>query len=219
MKEILQNKKVFIFAVALLLAICAGAVVYYGGYNKVRTAVFSGERIITETPTVHIMDSTSALDGKYAGSTGEPIELVSREHVVIAGGTTPKEAYLFAENIAKTWSEDVKLVYIKSLGTVTVDGTSSGWVVVFGSKEMNQGYSVYITNGAVVEKGTVDIQSYGYELPSDWYDGVEAIRSIQNLPQFSKSTISGLSFAYNEDGKRWGYVITSSNGTVSVPVR
>lgn len=216
---ILREHKRDYFVIGAIIAAVIFAAVYYGGFRNAKRAIFDGERVIKETPLPRAIERVSVVDGRSVMSTGENIALVSREHVIIEGGKTLKEGYAIAEPEARSWATDAKLVYIHSLGTVTIDGVSSGWEVVFGSKIKKKGYMVSVVGGMVVDKRDVISTSSGYTLPSDWYDAAEAVKSIQTLPQFKDATISGLNFYYNEDGKRWGYAISSSNGTVSIPVR
>lgn len=218
MKLFLQDKRIWA-SLLVLLVIGGGIVVYYGGFHKAKVALVGGERTIKETPTVRTIESASSVDGRRVESTGEDFALVSRERVIIDGGKTLKESYALAEPEARGWSEDAKLVYVRSLGSVTVEGVSSGWEIVFGSKVKKKGYMFAVIGGALTAGKEVAAASSGYELPLNWYDAGDAIKSIQTLPQFKEATVSGLNFYYNEDGKRWGYAILSSNGTVSVPVR
>ena len=214
-----KHKIALIAAVVVLALLVLSVVVYYGGFTKAKRALINNERVITEAPLPRTFSETSTTEGRFVASSGEDISLTSGERVVIEDGVTLKESYVIAEQEARTWASDAKLVYIKSLGTVTTEGVSSGWEVVFGSDVQKSGYALAVIGGVVSEKKEVVSAAVGYELPQDWYDAVEAIRSIQTLPQFEQATISGLSFYYNEDGKRWGYAISSSNGTVSIPVR
>lgn len=215
---LLANKRYFVIAIALAAA--ALIVVFYrSDFVGVRSLFGDKARVISEAPVLRVVDSVTLGGNREVSSTGESIALVSSERVVIAGGKTPKESYLIAKDVAVSWSQDAQLVYIKSMGTVTVEGVSSGWELLFGSKEKNKGYVLAVVNGTVVQKSEVESITRGYALPSDWYDAGEAVKSIQTLPQFKDATISGLTFYYNEDGKRWGYAISSSQGTVSVPVR
>lgn len=225
--RILLNKNIFdqhqriAFAVALLVLLGALLIVllYYGGFGRAKRVLWGGERTISETPSPRTLSQVRASDSRLALSSGEEVYLVSREQVLIEQGKTLKEGYALALPEGEQWSPDAKLVYVRSLGTVTTLGVSSGWEVAFGSAVKKKGYVVSIVRGAVTDKKEVASSSFGYSLPKEWYDAGEAIRSIQTLPQFRDATISGINFYYNEDGKRWGYAISSSNGTVSIPVR
>lgn len=221
MKDFLSNKKPVILMAIIVLLAGGGAAVYfyYGGFKKIPLAIFETTRVVVENPAPSAIKSASAAAGRFVVSTGEDIAIMGGAGVVIAGGKTLKESYALANAEAARWAEDAKLVYIKSLGTVTLSGASSGWETVFGSKARKKGYVLSVVSGNITDKKEIVSTSAGYVLPDDWYDGGEAIKSIQTLPQFRDATISGLSFYYNEDGQRWGYAIFSSNGTVSVPVR
>lgn len=213
-----NKQKIFVVLSIVLFVICALAI-YYGGFGKAKIAILGGERVVNETPTPRTVDKVTIYDVRSASKTGESVPLVSREHITIEDGKTLKEGFAIAEPVALEWAEDAKLVYIRSLGTVTVEGISSGWEVAFGSTTSKNGYMISVVNGLVAGKKEISTMPSGYALPTNWYDAGDAVKSIQTLPQFSESTISGINFYYNEDGKKWGYAISSSNGTVSVPVR
>ena len=201
------------------LALILVVVIYYGGPQRAKRAIFDNERSIVETPAPRTVTNISLNDGRKAVSTGESVALSSGEHLIIEGGKTLKEAYAIAFPVASVWASDAKLVYIRSLGTVTIEGVSSGWEVAFGSKEKKKGYVVSVVNSLVASEGETISSVYGYDVPERWYDAGEAIKAFRGLPQFADVTISGLNFYYNKDGKKWGYAVSSSVGTVSVPVR
>lgn len=213
-----NKRKIFVVLSVVLLAICS-LVAYYGGFGKARTVIFGGERVVKETPTPRTVNKVTIYDVRSVSKTGENVRLVSREHITIEDGKTLKEGFTIALPFALEWAADAKPVYVRSMGTVTVEGISSGWEVAFGSTTNKNGYVISVINGVAAEKKEISAISSGYTLPTNWYDAGDAVKSIQTLPQFSESTISGINFYYNEDGKKWGYAISSSNGTVSVPVR
>lgn len=218
MKEyIYKNNKIIIITV--VVALLVGVTIYYGGIQKAGLNILQRERTINEAPIPRVLEKASAVDGRFVVATGEQIPLVSNKRVIIEGGKTLKDGYFIAEPVAILWAVDAKLVYVRSLGTVNVDGVSSGWEVAFGSKAKKKGYVISVVGGVVMGKNEVDSKSSGYALPTNWYDSGEAIKTISSLPQFVNATISGLNFYYNEDGKRWGYAVSSSLGTVSIPVR
>lgn len=217
MKKFWNNNKSLILIMTVVLLIIASTVVYYGSPEKAKHAILSNQRIVVEIPTPRSVEKISVGDGRMAVSTGEKIALQSNERVVIDGGKTLKEGYVIAEGAATAWAPDAKLVYVRSLGTVTVDGVSSGWEVVFGSKTQEKGYVVAVIGGAIASRGESVLPDSGHATPENWYDAKEAIKSIQALPLFKDATISGINLYF--DGKIWEYVIASSKGTVSVPVR
>lgn len=217
MKEfIIQNKKWI--AVLAIVFFLITLVVYYGDIKKVQDAILKKDIIIKESPAPRIFESAKALDGRTPSSAGENVPVISDRNTIIESGKTLKESYFIAETDALLWSRDAKLVYIRSLGTVTMQGISSGWEVVFGSKEKKKGYVIAVVNGAIASRGEVAINSSGYDLPKNWFDADEALKAISTLSQFKDVTISGINF-YNEDSKHWGYAVSHSKGTESIPVR
>lgn len=219
MKEfIIQNKKWVIGGGAALL-VATLVIIYYSEIRDVKLAILGKDIIIKESPAPRVFESARVVDGRTPSTTGEKVPVMSDRKTVIEGGKTLKEGYFIAEVEALLWSKDAKLVYVKSLGTVTMGGISSGWEVVLGSKEKKKGYAVAVVNGAVASRGEVALGSFGYDLPKNWFDAGEALKAISTLQQFKDVTISGMNFYYNEDGKRWGYAVSHSKGTESIPVR
>lgn len=130
---------------------------------------------------------------------------------------TVKGSYGLAVIEAQKWSSDVKLVFIKSLGAITLDGKSSQWQLAFSSKtKSKKGYEVIIQADQIVSKKEIDLTASGADVLKNWLDSDSAIKSLQELPQFSDATISSINFYYNSDGKIWRYVISTSKGTTSI---
>lgn len=219
MKELINKNKYISLAIFFLVLVAIASVVYYGGVKNAKRAIFNNEYIVSESPTPRVVERISVNDGRRVVSTGESVPLVGGKNFVVENGVTLKGAYSIAAPLATSWAEDAKLVYIRSLGTVTLAGVSSGWEVGFGSKTLEKGYVVSVVAGAVASKTETTTTVFGYDVPEKWYDAGEAIKSFSGLPQFDEATISGLNFYYNKDSKRWGYAVSSSKGTVSIPVR
>lgn len=144
------------------------------------------------------------------------------ERVIIPNAIfTLKEAYGKSLDSAIGWASDARLAGIRSIGTVTLDGRSSLWQIGYGSNLKKSGYEILIDGNSIVSQrevawmGTGD---YGYNIPINWYDGVEAVKAINTLPQFKDATISGINLYFNEDSIKWGYSIISSIGVVSMPI-
>lgn len=130
-----------------------------------------------------------------------------------------KEAHQLVEERARAWAPDAALVSIQSLGVITEEGRSGEWQLFFASKARGTGIEFIVYEDAIAREKEVASAGSGFALPSDWYDSGEALRSLRGMPQFEKATVSSLNFFYNEDGERWGYVLATSLGTVSIPVR
>ena len=182
-----------------------------------KPVVVTENLVIPETKEVTLADARSLNTGAYS------VPLVPRhqgEQVAVAQAVyTLKEGYEKALPEALAWSADSKLVVIKSLGTVTLEGKSSQWQVVFGSKLKNKGYEVIIQADQVASKKEIISDSYGYLIPENWYEASSAVASLQTLPEFSGATISGINFYYNTDAKEWRYGFATSKGATAMPVR
>ena len=51
------------------------------------------------------------------------------------------------------WSSDAKLVFVKSLGAITLEGKSSQWQIVFMSKtKTGKGYEIIVQEDQVVSQ-------------------------------------------------------------------
>lgn len=179
-------------------------------------------RVIEDEPIIPQTEQVSPVDGRIIEKGKYDIPLVPKseeeEVVVVKAKLTVKGSYDLAGDKAKEWSEDAKLVFIKSLGAVDLEGKSSGWQVVFGSKAKKMGYEIIIQADKIFSQKEIKSDSYGYDLPENWYDSGSAIASLQELPQFSDATVSSITFYYNIDGKNWGYALATSRGTTSMPV-
>jgi len=219
MKELINKNKYISLAIFILVLVAIVSVVYYGGIKNAKRAIFNNERIVSETLTPRTVDRVSSASGRKIISIGEDIPFISNERVIIEKGKTLKESYVIAEATARAWAEDAKLVYINSLGTVTVEGVSSGWELAFGSKRQKKGYVITTVGEDIIEKKEVSSTSYGFALPKNWYDSGGAIKSLQSLSQFSDATLNSLIFFYSEDGKIWQYAIATSRGNTTMLVR
>lgn len=137
--------------------------------------------------------------------------------IVTKAVLTAKGGYDLAIAEAEKWSSDVKPVFIKSLGAVTLEGKSSQWQLVFSSKsKIKKGYEVIIQADQIVSKKEVDSTAIGGDLPINFKDSADAIKVLQDLPQFFGATLSVISLYYNTDGKVWRYTFSTSNGATSV---
>jgi hypothetical protein len=131
-----------------------------------------------------------------------------------------KQAYSLSLANAQTWSSNVELVFIKSLGALSPEGKAEGWQVVFGSVEKKSGYEIIITKDKIVSQKEIPSSEFGYQLPSNWYDSGEAMTSLRGVLSGNQSaSVSGLNFYYNLDSKVWQYGFATSLGTTSLSVK
>lgn len=225
MKELIKNNKRLVLIMALAVVVIAGVSIYYSRPGDVRHAIFGGPRIIEETIKIPTESSQTNTDGLFPNKEAYNVPFVSQnsgEQVVVSGAVlTPRGAYLIALPVAQSWSPDAKLIFIKSLGTVMVDGKSLGWQVVFGSKTKKLGYEVVIDREMVVVQKEIPSKVFGADVPTNFAerDAGWAIGRLAENPQFINATMTGLNFVYNLDAKAWDYVIAHSFGGSSVRVR
>ncbi|MDD5152385.1 MAG: hypothetical protein PHS95_00060 [Candidatus Pacebacteria bacterium] len=178
--------------------------------------------VVEENLVIPDTKNVSAVDARTINSARD-ILLVPKdegERAIVSNAVlTLKGSYEKALPVATLWAKDAKLVFVKSLGTVNLNGMSSQWQVVFGSKIKKKGYEVIFQGDKQVSEKEIDSKLYGYDLPKNWYEVGEAVKSLGTLPQFADATISGVNFSYNTDGKIWVYGIATSKGVTSMPVR
>lgn len=219
-----SQKKIITIAVALLL-IGGGlmALWYYTRGGAAVVELFEKPVVVEERLALPNTKEVTPALSRGVNTQAYNTPLVPRsngERVIVPGATlTLKESYTKSFPLAYLWAPDAKLVLIKSLGAVTLDGTSSQWQIIYGSLLKKKGYEVVMQGDAVVSKKEVISSNSGYDLPRNWYEAKDAIVSLQTLPQFSDATISGINFFYNADSGVWGYGIATSRGSTAMPVR
>jgi len=210
-------------ALAVILAIILGYFLFiYSGKNQIAQLVEGTPTTIEENLIIPDTKSVSTADALAINDAQEvPIAPQNNgERVIVPNATlTLKESYTKVLPEITAWSSDAKLVFVKSLGTVTLEGKSSEWQIVFGSKIKKKGYEIILQGDKEVSSKEVDSNFYGFSLPKNWYDAGDAIKSLQTLPQFANATISGINFSYNSDGKIWVYGLATSKGATAIPVR
>ena len=221
-----MTKKNKIIVVSVVLVLVLVFVLYMLGalpsFKKI-TTVFEKPKTVQETLVIPDTKVVEGIAGRTPSTDKYAVPLVPTsegQKVIVPGAVlTLKNSFNVAEPVALVWSKDAKLVFITSQGAVTLNGESSMWQVMFGSLSKKKGYEVIIQGDKVVSEKELSSVEYGYGLPTDWYDAKDAIVSLQTLPQFANATVSSINFFYNRDGKRWGYALSTSQGTTSMPVR
>lgn len=178
-------------------------------------------KVIEEKLVIPETEKITGGEGRVANEGPVAVPLVPKtesEKVVVSKAVlTVKGSYDLAVPEAKNWASDAKLVFVKSLGAVTLEGKSSQWQLAFASKtKSGKGYEIIIQEGQVVSRKEIESPASGADLPSAWKDSGEIIISLQELPQFSNATLSSINLYYNTDGKLWRYVLSTSRGNTSV---
>jgi hypothetical protein len=226
-----MNKKFLIIILALFIAaVVLAAVLYIVSPESFQGLKKGGEspgltpekpKVIEEKLVIPETEKITGGEGRVVNQGPVEVPLVPKtesEKVAVSKAVlTVKGSYDLAVFEAKKWMDDASLVFVKSLGAVTLEGKSSQWQLVFSSEtKADKGYEVIIQEGQIVSKKEIDSQASGADLPGIWKDSGEIIVSLQELPQFSSATISSINLYYNTDGKLWRYVLSTSRGNTSV---
>lgn len=224
LKTFFENKKYRYAAVVVGVIIIALLIYFFNLFPTLKKVVQFGPqaKIIDDEPIIPQTERVSPVDGRIIqrGNYDTPLVPKSGEEevFVVKAKLTVKGSYDSTVVKAKEWSEDAKLIFIKSLGAVDLGGKSSQWQIIFGSKNKKKGYELIIQADKIVSQKEIKSDSFGYDLPKNWYDSNGAVASLQGLPQFSDATVSSINFYYNLDGKKWAYALSTSRGTTSMPV-
>lgn len=225
-----QNKKLVVILIVIIVIVAIGTILYsLGGLPSFKKLLPSPKveekpKVIEENLVIPDTQKIVVGEGRTVTEGAVDVSLVPKtegEKVIVEKAVlTVKGSYALANAETLKWSSDAKLVFIKSLGAVTLEGKSSQWQLAFSSKiKSKKGYEVIIQADQIVSKKEIDSTAVGAELPKNWYDSDGAIKSLQNLPQFSDATISSVSFIYDLDSKGWFYGLSTSRGVTSIAVR
>lgn len=179
-------------------------------------------RIITDNIVLPDTKKIAIIDGRMNGSEAFAMPFdpsASAQIDVPQARLTARGVYDRAVSDALSWEPDARLVFIKSLGTVTISGRATAWQIVFGSEKKKKTFEILFNSEKIASEKEIDGSSVGHEFPKEWYDSDEAIRSVQNLPQFQNATLTALNFFYNTDAKEWRYGLVTSAGNTSMRVK
>ncbi len=215
--------------VLLVIIVAAGTGAYYFLFNSPAaspaapaTSQSAGGRVITENLTLPNTTSVSAAEGSMVmpGAVAVPLvpENESEKVIVPNAVLTVKGTLAVAEPEAKKWASDARLVFVKSLGAVTLEGKSSQWQAIYDSRVKKKGYEIIVRGGGVISRKEIESSARGGALPETWQDSDYPIRVLQNLPQFADATVSSITLSYNADGDLWRYNLFTSRGPTSTGV-
>ena len=242
-----MSNKTLIIILAVLVVVVVLAAGFYaispnGFKNVISKLKETGKSInlISEKPKVVeeklVIPETQKITGAEGkvvneGSVAVPLvpENESEKVIVSKAVLTVKGSYDLANPEAQKWSSDAKLVFIKSLGAITLEGKSSQWQLAFSSasakatadksKTKQKGYEIIIQADQIVSKKEIESTAVGADLPKNWKDSDEAIKTLQEMPQYNNVSISAINFFYNTDAKEWRYGFSTSIGSVSVKLQ
>lgn len=216
-----MEKRKIILVFLVIAAILAIGFVYFFKNDKQKPLSKKTARVIEENLQIPDTKEIIGNEGRMMSESEYklPIKKGDEEIIVSKASYSAKESFNIASSKSLQWSDDAKLVFIKSLGAVTPEGKSSQWQIVFGSKKQKRGYEVIIQAEKIVSEKQIESKNIGYGLPQNWYDSGEALESLRSLPQFSDATVSAMNFFYNNDADEWRYAIATSFGNTSMPVK
>ena len=219
--------KVKIILIIIIIA-ALGSAFYWLGSDKKITVAPADEarkaRVIQEKLTIPNTTSFTGAEGRVVEQGSVAMALVPKsdaERVIVPGAElSVKGAYDLARPEAGRWSSGAKLVFIKSLGAITLEGKSSQWQIAFSSTaKKNSGYEIIIQKNQIVSQKEIESAATGTDVPVNWFDSGEAIKTIQDMPQYNNASVSAINFFYNFDAKEWKYGISTSAGVTSIRVR
>ncbi len=220
-----QKKSTRIFwivgASVVAIVVALGAYIFFFTEKGNEFKIFEKPRVIGENLAVPNTKEITGVDGRFGseGSINVPILPKSGEEKVVVSKAvlTVKGSYVLAVFEAQKWSADAKLVMVRSLGAVTIDGKSSQWQLAFSSaSKKGKGYEIIIQADQIISQKEIGSTVGGADLPINFKDSDKAIVVLQELPEYSEATISSISLYYNTDGKFWRYTLATSRGATSV---
>ena len=225
----IKNKKNILLIIVILAIISAVGIYIFYSQSKLfkRIEILKdGGLVIKENLIIPDTKQIANIDGKIINSNGiyqtPLVPKNSAENIIVPKAIlTLKGVYNISIKEAGKWTDDVKLVFIKSLGAVDIEGKSSQWQIVFGSKLKKKGYEIIAQGEEIVSKKEIESNLFGIELPLLWKDSGEYIKQMQQRPSFKDATISGFLFSSTPESKniKWWFSISTSKGTVTFEVR
>jgi hypothetical protein len=218
------NKKIIYIVGGVVVLAVILIILYFMGIispGLVKKVTFQKTpQVIEENLVIPDTQKVTGSDGRVVEKGNVETPLVPKddgEKIIVAKAIlTVKGSYDLAMPEAQKWSLDAKVAMIKSLGAVTLEGKSSQWQLAFTSKSKpKKGYEIIIQADKIVSQKEIDSTAVGADLPASFKDSAEAIKVLQELPQYSDASLSAVSLYYNTDGKIWRYTLSTSKGSVS----
>lgn len=219
-----MKKNISLIITIIGLLVIGGSVAFYAATRTERTVSIQGKpRIVEEKPVIPNTEKVYTADARMLEQSGVAVPLAPKteeEKVIVPQAElTLKEAYAAAARAAQKWDDAALFVFVKALGTVTLDGKSSGWQVLFSSPDKrNMGYEIIISGGTIASEKEVASDAVGAAVPEQWKDLGEVIAELQTHPLYQNATVNGASFHLNPDNKKWYYGILTSKGASTIAV-
>lgn len=223
--HILHSTKIAVF-LATIVVLIIGWFYLFSIKDKVIVSQNQGGRVIEERLEIPNTTSLTGTEGRVVEQGSVAVALMPKndnERVIVPNAAlTIKQSYDLALPEALKWTADVKLVFIKSLGAITLEGKSSQWQIAFSPKtKTGKGYEIIIQKDQIVSQKEVLSMAVGADVPNNFADRDSswAIAQLASIPQFESSSISLISLTYSTDAKAWDYVIANSFGNSAIRVR
>lgn len=218
-----MKKNLFIIIVAFVILAVGVSIAVWGARTGRKVAIQGTPRVIEETLVVPDTQEVHTADARMLeqGAVAVPLVPKSEEEKVIVARAelTLKGGYTAAALVAETWDDKALLVFIKSLGAITLDGKSSSWQVMFSSpNKKSAGYEVILQGKEIVSKKEVVSVAPGAVVPQNWKDLGEVIAELQQHPLYQDASVTAASFHLNPDNKKWYYNILTSKGANAIAV-
>lgn len=227
-----QKNLIIILIVIIVIALGAGGLyVWYPDMFKSLTRPATEikkeqPKIIEEILTIPETEKITGMEGSFIEQGKVEVPLIPKSEgekvIVLKAVLTLKGSYDLAASEARKWSSDAKLVFIKSMGAVTLDGKSSQWQLAFSSKsKTNKGYEIIIQADQIASKKEIDSTAVGVDLPKSWSDSDYFIKELQKRPTNADATLSGFLLASTPESTdvKWWFSISTSKGTVTFEVK
>ena len=235
-----MSNKTLVIILAVLVAVVVLAAGFYaispdsfrGAISKLKEAgksinlIPEKPKVIEEKLVIPETQKITGAEGRVVneGSVAVPLvpENESEKVVVYKAVLTVKGSYNLAASEAQKWSSDAKLVFIKSLGAITLEGKSSQWQLAFSSViKKGKGYEVIIQGDQIVSKKEIESSAKGVDFPMNMLDSGEFVKKLQERPTFSDATLSSFLLASTPESTdvKWWFSISTSKGTVTFEVK
>jgi hypothetical protein len=226
-----KNKNYLILGIAIFLLAVVALAVFFNEKSsraplKERIVVpeevsLEEDLVIPDTKSISENDSR-VLAGNLAGISLSPGD---NEKVIVPKTVlTMKTAYDLATAEAAEWDSAAKLSFIKSLGTITVDGQSSQWQLVFGAESKDgKAYEIIIRKDKIVSQKEIDSTTgvAGVDLPAVWPDSGEFVKRLQKDPNFSGASINSFLLGSTPESTdaKWWFSVGTSKGVATFEIK
>lgn len=228
----MQNKNAIYIIFGGIIILAVVVILYFTGLipkGAIKKFEFKPEekpRVVEENLVVPETKKITGGEGRIVNEGTVAVPLVPKnegEKVIVSKAIlTVKSSYDLAFPEAQKWSADAKLVFIKSLGAVTLEGKSSQWQLAFSSKKkLKKGYEIIVQEDKVASQKEIDSTAKGFDFPTNMPDSGEFVKKLQERLAYSDATLSSFLLASTPESTdvKWWFSISTSKGTVTFEIR